>query len=123
MPRDTARAPSASNAAASPAASPAAAVPTRTAPARPARKPVARTANVRINGLAYIPSRLEIAAGTTVQWKNTDPLVHTVTATNGSFGSPQFGLDGTWKHTFTKPGTYTYYCTLHPNMKATVVVK
>lgn len=80
-------------------------------------------ANVRINGLAYIPSRLEIAAGTTVQWKNNDPLVHTVTSTNGSFGSPQFGLDGTWKHTFKKPGTYTYYCTLHPNMKATVVVK
>ena len=70
-----------------------------------------------------MPSRIEIPAGTTVQWKNNDPLMHTVTASDGSFTSPQFGLDATWRHTFTTPGTYTYYCTLHPNMKATVVVK
>jgi len=103
----------------------ASAVPTKKAdPSRPAaRKPAARTVNARINGLAYIPSRIEIAAGTTIQWKNQDPLIHTVTATDGSFGSPQFGLDATYRHTFTKPGTYSYYCTLHPNMKATVVVK
>jgi len=79
--------------------------------------------NARITGLAYVPSRIEIAAGTTVRWTNNDPLVHTVTATDGSFTSPQFGLDATYRHTFTAPGTYTYYCTLHPNMKATVVVK
>jgi len=95
----------------------------RSAPARAARKPAPRTVNARINGLAYIPSRIEIPVGTTVQWKNNDPLIHTVTATNGSFASPQFGLDATWRHTFTTPGTYTYYCILHPNMKATVVVK
>jgi plastocyanin len=90
---------------------------------RRVRKPAPRTVNARINGLAYIPSRIDITAGTTVQWKNNDPLIHTVTATDGSFGSPQFGLDATYRHTFTTPGTYTYYCTLHPNMKATVVVK
>jgi plastocyanin len=83
----------------------------------------ADTVNARITGLAYVPSRIEIAAGTTVQWKNNDPLTHTVTATDGSFASPQFGLDGTYRHTFTRPGSYSYYCTLHPNMKATVVVK
>lgn len=95
----------------------------RTQAPRAARKSAPRTVNARINGLAYIPSRIEISAGTTVQWKNNDPLIHTVTATDGSFNSPQFGLDGTYRHTFTKPGTYSYYCTLHPNMKATVVVK
>ena len=79
--------------------------------------------NARITGLAFVPSRIEIEAGSTVQWTNRDPLQHTVTATDGSFTSPQFGLDATWRHTFPKPGTYTYYCTLHPNMKATVVVK
>ena len=82
-----------------------------------------RTVNARIDGLAFVPSRLEIAAGTTVQWKNNDPLVHTVTAIDSSFASPQFGLDGTYRHTFTTPGTYDYYCALHPNMKGTVVVK
>ena len=94
-------------------------------PTATSRPPVipADTVNARINGLAYIPSRIEIAVGTTVQWKNQDPLIHTVTATDGSFTSPQFGLDATYRHTFTKPGTYSYYCALHPNMKATVVVK
>jgi len=96
---------------------------TRSTSARPAARPAQRPVNARITGLAYVPSRIEIPAGTTVQWKNNDPLMHTVTATDGSFTSPQFGLDTTWRHTFTKPGTYTYYCTLHPNMKATVVVK
>lgn len=81
------------------------------------------TVSARITGLAYVPSRIEIAAGTTVRWTNNDPLVHTVTATDGSFTSPQFGLDAIYRHTFTTPGTYTYYCTLHPNMKATVVVR
>ena len=101
------------------------ATPPKSAPARTtaAPRPAPRVVNARINGLAYVPSRIQIAAGTTVQWKNNDPLIHTVTATDGSFGSPQFGLDATYRHTFTKPGTYTYYCTLHPNMKATVVVK
>ena len=96
---------------------------TRAEPRRPVRKSVPRTVNARINGLAYIPSRIEIPVGTTVQWKNNDPLIHTVTATDGGFSSPQFGLDGTYRHTFTRPGTYSYFCTLHPNMKATVVVK
>jgi len=121
--RDTSVAAAAS--AAAPVASGAASTPPpkKAEPSRPARKPAPRTVNARINGLAYIPSRIEIAAGTTIQWKNQDPLIHTVTATDGSFGSPQFGLDATYRHTFTKPGTYSYYCTLHPNMKATVVVK
>jgi plastocyanin len=46
-----------------------------------------------------------------------------VTAVDQSFTSPPFGLEKTYRHTFTKPGTYAVYCTLHPNMKATVVVK
>lgn len=100
-----------------------AAPPMRAGAVTSSRRKEPRTVNARITGLAYVPSRIEIEAGSTVQWKNNDPLVHTVTATDGSFTSPQFGLDGTWRHTFTKPGTYTIYCVLHPNMKATVVVK
>lgn len=111
-----------------PDAMPAAAASTGAGSAAAASAPVAkdtspRTVNARITGLAFVPSRIEIEAGSTVHWTNKDPLVHTVTATDGSFTSPQFGLDGTWEHTFTKPGTYDIYCALHPNMKATVVVK
>jgi plastocyanin len=102
---------------------PRAAMPASPAETAPGSTTAADTVNARITGLAYVPSRIEITAGTTVRWTNNDPLIHTVTATDGSFGSPQFGLDATWRYTFTKPGTYTYYCSLHPNMKATVVVK
>lgn len=97
--------------------------PPRTKAVANQRRKAPRTVNARITGLAYVPSRIEIETGSTVQWKNNDPLVHTVTATDGSFTSPQFGLDATWRHTFTKPGTYNIYCVLHPTMKATVVVK
>ena len=93
------------------------------APAPPRKSAEPKVVNVRIKGLSYIPSRTEIATGTTVQWKNYDPLQHTVTATDKSFTSPTFGLEETWRHTFTKPGIYAVYCTLHPDMKATVVVK
>jgi plastocyanin len=92
-------------------------------PAPDAASAAPRTVNARIDGLAFVPSRIEIPVGTTVQWKNNDPLIHTVTATDSSFASPQFGLDGTYRHTFSTPGTYPYYCALHPNMKGTVVVK
>ena len=90
---------------------------------RPTRRAEPKTINARIKGLAYVPSRIEVAAGTTIQWKNLDPLLHTVTATDRSFTSPLFGLEKTYSHTFSKPGTYDVYCTLHPNMKATVVVR
>ncbi|HEX5973295.1 MAG TPA: cupredoxin family copper-binding protein [Gemmatimonadaceae bacterium] len=99
---------------------PMAAVP---APAASAAAAAPGTVNARIDGLAFVPSRIEIPVGTTVQWKNNDPLIHTVTAADSSFASPQFGLDGTYRHTFATPGTYAYYCALHPNMKGTVVVK
>ena len=123
IPRDTSRASSASRPAATAAPAPTSVPATRTARPPVASRPQPRVVNARITGLAFVPSRIEIDAGSTVHWTNRDPLVHTVTATDGSFTSPQFGLDATYEHTFSKPGTYNIYCTLHPNMKATVVVK
>ena len=81
------------------------------------------TVNARMKGQAFIPDRIEIAAGTTVQWKNFDALIHTVTAVDKSFNSGTIGADGSYSHTFSKPGTYPVYCMAHPFMKATIVVK
>ena len=72
---------------------------------------------------AYIPPNLEIEVGTTVQWKNLDALVHTVTAVDKSFDSGIIAADGSYSHTFTKPGTYPVFCLAHPFMKATITVK
>ena len=76
-----------------------------------------------MKGQAFIPAVLEIDAGTTVHWKNYDALIHTVTAVDKSFNSGVIGADGSYSHTFNKPGTYPVYCLAHPFMKATIVVK
>ncbi len=103
---------------------PPAAAPTRQAPATqaPARA-AARVVNARMKGSAFLPGNLEIAAGTTVQWKNLDALIHTVTAVDKSFNSGTIAADGSYSHTFSRPGTIPIYCLAHPFMKGTVVVK
>jgi plastocyanin len=112
-------------AAATPTTAPAAA-PTRTA--RPTANPPARAVQpsvfrARMKGSAYLPNRIEVDAGTTVQWKNLDALIHTVTAVDKSFDSGVIAADGSYSHTFTKAGSYPVYCVAHPFMKATIVVK
>ena len=79
--------------------------------------------SARIKGSAFNPSSIQIDAGSTVTWKNLDALIHTVTAVDKSFNSGNIAADGSYSHTFSKPGSYSIICTLHPFMKATVVVK
>jgi plastocyanin len=79
--------------------------------------------SVEIKDDAYIPSTLTIAAGQTVTFTNDDDDAHTVTAVGGSFDSKGLDTDAVWRHTFSKPGTYAYFCELHPFMKGTIVVK
>lgn len=66
---------------------------------------------------------MEIDVGTTVEWKNKDPLLHSVTAVNKSFDSGLIQPGKTYRHTFTKAGTFNFYCVPHPFMKGTIVVK
>jgi plastocyanin len=76
-----------------------------------------------IKSLAFQPNRIEITAGTTVIWTNNDPLEHTVTAVDRSFDSGLIKSGGTWRYTFTRPGTYQFSCQPHPFMKGVVIVK
>jgi plastocyanin len=78
---------------------------------------------VRIQGLAFRIPDAPITAGTTVEWRNDDPLAHTVSAGDGSFQSPLIEPGQTWRHTFTKAGTYTFTCTPHPFMHGVIVVR
>jgi len=66
---------------------------------------------------------LVIGVNNTVTWVNDDNAAHTVTAKDGSFGSGNIGSGASYTHTFTTPGTYTYYCAYHSWMVGTVVVK
>jgi amicyanin len=76
-----------------------------------------------MRNLAYTPARIEVAAGTTVEWTNGDALAHTVTAANRAFDSGLLQPGQTWRHTFAAPGTYDFNCTPHPFMKGVVIVK
>jgi len=87
------------------------------------RLPGSLTVRATMKNLAFIPRRIEIEAGTTVAWKNDDPLDHTVIAVDKSFDSGLIRSGATWHRTFTRPGTYEITCTPHPFMKVTVVVK
>lgn len=101
-------------------------------PASPPPPPVAaqqagaatgKVVRAGMRNLAYVPGRIEIEAGTTVEWTNNDPLAHTVTSDNGAFDSGLIASGRTWRHTFTTPGTYPFHCNPHPFMKGTVVVR
>jgi len=78
---------------------------------------------VHIKDFKYNPTPLKLHVGDTVTFINDDDEPHTVTATDKSFDSEALDTSGTWKHTFTKPGTFAYFCELHPYMKATIVVE
>ncbi|MGI9078121.1 MAG: cupredoxin domain-containing protein [Gemmatimonadaceae bacterium] len=99
----------------------AAVVPKTPTPARTNTKRAVVNAGIR--NFAFTPARIEIAAGTTIQWRNNDPVAHTVTANDGSFNSGLIEAGKTYRRTFSKAGTYRYYCLPHTFMKGIIVVR
>ena len=81
------------------------------------------TNEVWIQGMAFNPSTITVAIGTTITWTNKDAVSHTVTSNSGAFDSGVVGSNGTYPFTFNTAGTFSYYCAIHPAMTATVVVK
>ena len=72
---------------------------------------------------AYVPNPLTITAGTTVTWKNTDSIAHTVTSDAGAFNSSTLGAGAIFSFTFSAKGTFPYHCTFHPGMIGSVIVQ
>jgi plastocyanin len=77
---------------------------------------------IAISEYMYAPATLTIVAGTKVTWVNHDEVPHTIVDTDKAFRSGALDTDDTYSYTFTKPGTYHYFCTLHPKMVGTIVV-
>jgi plastocyanin len=80
-------------------------------------------AHVSISQFKFQPAEVLVAPGGRVTWVNDDAEEHTVTATDRSYTSVGLDPAETFSHRFTAPGTYQYFCALHPHMTATVVVK
>jgi plastocyanin len=79
--------------------------------------------DVLIQNMAFDPSTVTISVNTTVRWTNKDAIGHTVTSdTGGLFDSGTISSNGTYSHTFNTAGTYTYHCSIHPDMTGTVIV-
>jgi amicyanin len=80
---------------------------------------------IKIDNFTFEPPTLTIAAGTKVTWVNRDDVPHTATSTAKpkSFDSGTLDTDQQFSHVFTKPGTYDYFCAVHPKMTGRIVVK
>jgi plastocyanin len=83
---------------------------------------VAAVTEVSIVDVAFAPVDIEVPVGTTVDWTNEDPFAHTVTARDGAFDSGTMDGGGTFSQAFEEPGTFDYFCAIHPSMTGTVTV-
>src|SRR3990170_3001145 len=77
---------------------------------------------VVIRDYAFHPATFRVAPGTTVTWVNRDPVAHTVTGKDGNWGSGLLAQGQEFSYTFSKAGTYEYFCQPHPWMEGRIVV-
>ena len=86
---------------------------------------LARAANmeVKIDNFTFAPQRVTVKAGTTVTWINEDDIPHTVASSTKLFRSSALDTEDKFSFTFTTPGAYEYFCSLHPHMTGTIVVE
>jgi plastocyanin len=90
----------------------------------PALAQNASPAAVSISNFTFDPPTLTVKAGTTVTWTNKDDIPHGIAWTNNAFvRSKPLNTDENASFTFTTPGTYRYFCYIHPHMVATIVVQ
>lgn len=85
----------------------------------------AETNTIAIKNYAFVPASITVAAGTNVTWLNEDDDPHTIKSdpSNEVLKSPALDTNDKFSFTFTKPGVYKYFCTLHPHMQGEIVVR
>jgi plastocyanin len=83
------------------------------------------TVEVKIDNFSFGPATLTVPVGTTVTWINRDDIPHTVVSTDDPkvFKSKVLDTDEQFSFTFTKTGTYPYFCSVHPKMTGKVIVQ
>ena len=82
-----------------------------------------KPATVSIDNFTFNPPSLTVKAGTKVTWTNKDDIPHGIAATGNAFARSQaLDTDDAYSFTFTTPGTYQYFCYIHPHMTGTIVV-
>ncbi|HUQ79031.1 MAG TPA: cupredoxin family copper-binding protein [Patescibacteria group bacterium] len=82
----------------------------------------AQTQTVIIEGNQFLPPDVSVEAGDTVTWTNHDVAPHNAVALDGTFGTERLQQNQSGSLTFSTPGTFGYQCTIHPSMRAQVIV-
>ncbi len=77
---------------------------------------------VTIDNFVFKPDVVTVPVGTRIVWENDDDIPHTIVETTGKFHSPALDTEDKYAFTFATPGTFDYFCGLHPHMKGKVVV-
>jgi plastocyanin len=82
-----------------------------------------QTAEVRVDNFTFGPQSLTVPLNTTVTWVNRDDIPHVIVSDDGVFRSKALDTDDKYSFTFTKAGTYPYFCGIHPKMVGKIVVQ
>jgi len=91
--------------------------------ARAALRNTANAAEVKIDNFSFAPKSLNVKLGTSVTWTNRDDIPHNVVSTEKKFSSPVLDTDQSFSFRFQQPGSYPYFCKIHPMMTGTIVVE
>ena len=86
-------------------------------------QPTAANVAVKIDNVVFGPQAITVPVGTTVTWTNSDDIPHAAVSTDGVFKSKVMDTNEKFSYTFTKAGTYSYFCSVHPKMTGQIVVK
>jgi plastocyanin len=78
---------------------------------------------IRVDNFTFAPDTLTVPVNSTVTWVNKDDIPHVIASSNGMFKSKALDTDQKYSYTFTKAGTYPYYCSIHPKMIGEIVVQ
>jgi plastocyanin len=78
---------------------------------------------VQVDNFTFGPETLTVPVNSTVTWVNKDDVPHVIASTDGLFKSKALDTDDKYSYTFTKPGTFNYYCTIHPRMTGKIIVQ
>lgn len=96
--------------------------PANTAVSQP-KVTVAADYGVDISDFLFRSDYMEVRLNSRVTWTNFDLTSHTVVSDTKLFSSPKLSRNQKFEYIFTKAGTYTYHCSLHPSMKGTIIVR
>ena len=78
---------------------------------------------VKVDNFTFAPETITVPANATVTWLNRDDVPHVIASTDGLFRSKALDTDDKFSFTFAKPGTYSYFCAVHPKMVGKIVVR